>query len=503
MKSLALGLLRQRGHVLTRSAELSGFAPNAGTFASTALDADSVHVEQVRGTERLGQLYEFRVRIAHDKGALTEAELDDLLLAPCSLTFEGGAPIHGIAREVEILSARDNSVARYEVVLVPTVWLLTISRICRLYQKMSVKEMADDVLTRYRLNDHCDLRIDRALQREFCIQYQESDWDFLQRWFEHEGYFYWFEHSEDGEKLVVADSNARIEPIADDPTIPYRDAAGLVHDEDSIFEWRGVQRRIPSRVVLKDYNEQKPLLSMMGRAEVDPQKKRGFGVVYEYGENFDTPDVGNALAKKRAERFLTERMNVSGVTDSPRFHVGHWFELTEHFQDHQNRKYLITAIHHRADAASGEVPGYRAYFEAIPFDVQFRPERQTAWPCIHGLMHGHIDSDSSGKFSTLDEQGRYRVRFPFDSTGKTGEGSSAWVRMAQHYAGSAYGMHFPLHKGTEVLLGFYDGDPDRPTIVGSVPNALTPSPSAAANATQSVIKTASGIQFTMEDSVQG
>jgi type VI secretion system secreted protein VgrG len=479
----------------------TGFAPNVGTFTSTALDSDNIHVEYVAGVERLGQLYEFRVRIVHDKGTLTESELDDLLLAPCSLTFEGGAPIHGVAREVEILAAHDNLAARYEVVLVPTVWLLTISRICRLYQKMSVKDMANDVLTRYRLKDHFDLRIDGDMGREFCIQYQESDWDFLQRWFEHEGYFYWFDHSEDGEKLVVADSNARIEPIADDPTIPYRDVAGLVRDQESIFEWRGVQRRMPARVVLKDYNAQKPLLSMVGKADVDPQRKRGFGVVHEYGDNFDTPEAGNALAKKRAERLLTERMTIYGITDSPRFHVGHWFELTDHFQESQNRKYLITAIQHLADSNGGQVAGYRAYFEAIPFDVQFRPERRTPWPSIHGLMHGHIDCDTSGKFSALDHQGRYRVRFPFDSTGETGEGCSTWVRMAQHYSGSAYGSHFPLHKGTEVLLGFYDGDPDRPTIVGTVPNPLTPSPSAAHNATQSVIKTASGIQFTMDDSV--
>jgi type VI secretion system secreted protein VgrG len=276
--------------------------------------------------------------------------------------------------------------------------------------------------------------------------------------------------------------------------------------EDTVWDWRGVQRRIPAHVVLKDYNEQKPLLPLVGQADVD--RKNGFGVFFEYGDNFDTPAAGQALAKKRAERFLTDQLTLYGVTDSTRFHVGHTFELVEHFDDAQNRKYLITAIDHRvAPAFSGEGDKedtrYQASFEAIPFSVQFRPERKTPWPSVHGLMHGHIESDSAGKFSTLDEQGRYRVRFPFDTTGNVGEKASIWVRLAQSYAGSGYGSHFTLHKGTEVVMAFYDGDPDRPIIVGTVPNAVTAGPSASANATQSGHKTASGIQFVMDDQIKG
>ena len=114
-------------------------------------------------------------------------------------------------------------------------------------------------------------------------------------------------------------------------------------------------------------------------------------------------------------------------------------------------------------------------------------------------MHAHIDSDASGDFSTLDAHGRYRVRLPFDGTGNKGERASCWVRMAQSYAGTGYGSHFPLHKGAEVVLAFLDGDPDRPIIVGAVPNAHTPGPSARPNATQSVVHSASGVRFVMED----
>jgi type VI secretion system secreted protein VgrG len=484
------------------------FGTDNCSFASTALGSDAVQVKSVRGVERIGQLYELTITIAVGTAPLTEADISDLLLAPCALTILGGDPINGIAREVSIQEGLEGG-GVYDIVMVPTAWLLTISKLSRLYQTMSVKDMAAAVLKRYGLAGHFDLRIATSDPRDFCIQYEESDWDFLQRWFEHEGLFYWFEHSDSGEKLVVSDSNANATPISGDPALPYRESANLDRTADSVFDWRGVQKRIPAHIVLKDYNEQKPLLPMVGQADVD--RKRGFGVFFEYGDNFDTPAAGSALAKKRAERFLTDQLTLFGTTDSPRFHVGHSFELSEHFDDAQNRKYLITAIEHfygllpteESEGNENGVIGYRARFEAIPLDVQFRPERRTPWPSVHGLMHGHIESDTAGKFSTLDSQGRYKVRFPFDSTGNTGDSASTWVRMAQSYAGSGYGSHFPLHKGTEVVLAFYDGDPDRPIIVGTVPNALTPGPSASANATQSGHRTASGIEMIMDDSVKG
>jgi len=478
-------------------------------FNSTALEGKKVRVLTVEGTERLGQLFEFRIRFRYDQGRLTEDELNQLMLAPCALVLDGDADVvHGIARSVEVHDHRAGYASVYELVMVPTMWLLTISKVSRLYQGMSVKDMSADLLGRYKLGaSHFDLRI-KGAPRELVIQYHESDWDFLQRWFEHEGFFYWFEHSDDGEKLVVADANGEATLLSGDSFLPFREGGGLERTGRAVLEWRCVQQRIPGRVVLRDYNYEKPSLAMVGQAVVD--KKLGFGTYFEYGDNFDSPTAGDALAKKRAERFLAAQRTYHGVTDCTRFHVGHTFDLTDHPDDTQNREYLITAVQHRIgpiEASDGDravrsgVVGYRARFECIPSAVQFRPERRTEWPSIHGLMHGHIDSDSSGKYSTLDAHGRYRVRFPFDGAYKMGEGASTWVRMVQPYAGSGYGSHHPLHKGAEVVIAFVDGDPDRPIIVGSIPNAQTPGPSASPNATQSRVKTASGIHITMDDEI--
>ena len=224
---------------------MAGEFGSAATFSSTALGSDSVQVIAVYGVERLGELYEFTVTIVHAKTLLTEAEISGLLLAPCSLTLGNGDPIHGIAREVAIREALPGNGASYDIIVVPTVWLMTISKLSRVFQKMSVKDMAADVLGRYGLTAHSDLRI-AGDPRDFCMQYEESDWAYLNRWFEHEGFFYWFEHSAGGEKLIVADSNGKATPISGKASLPYLDRGGFNRIAESVFEWRGVQRRIPT-----------------------------------------------------------------------------------------------------------------------------------------------------------------------------------------------------------------------------------------------------------------
>ena len=251
---------------------------------------------------------------------------------------------------------------------------------------------------------------------------------------------------------------------------------------------------------------------MTGQADADTAT--GFGMVFGYGEHFADADAGKALAVKRAQRLVVEQGNVRGRTDCPRFHVGLTFKMSDYFVSGQNAEYLITSIHHGVKllvsdpellGSEGSNPDeqmklvFSADFEAIPVATQFRPARKTPWPRIDGVITAHIDSDATGDLSTLNEDGRYRVRLPFDSTGKQGEASSSWVRMAQAYSGAGYGSHFPLHKGCEVLLSFMNGNPDRPVIVGAVPNAHTPGPAASKNSSQSVISSHSGIRFVMDD----
>jgi type VI secretion system secreted protein VgrG len=480
-------------------------------FVSGGLPDEVIELRGVFGREKLSRLFEFDLLLVRRDGPFSDDELDALLRAPCAVALgtREGDRVHGLLERIELIDSAREAPARYLARLVPTVWLLTLSHNCRVYQETTTADMVAAILSEYGLskgNDFDILITGKQRTREYVVQYQESDWDFIQRWLEHEGYFYWFEHGEEGEKLVIADSNDDTTPIDDPDVLSYRESNNLsTGGSSTIWDWGLVQRRIPARVAVLDYNYRTPSVALFGKADVDPQ--RGFGSVISYGEHFKDKDEGNHVAKTRAEQILAARRTYSGRTDCSRFRVGHHFELENHHDDANDGEYLITGIEHRVGypvmgdgaALPEALNRYVARFEAIPLEVAYRPERVTPWPSIHGVIHAHVDADSSGETAQIDDQGRYKVKLPFDVSGKKGSKASRWIRMAQPYAGSGYGSHFPLHKGTEVLLAHVDGDPDRPIIVASVPNIHTVSPSTSSNATQSVIQTASGIRIEMED----
>ncbi|HVY45151.1 MAG TPA: type VI secretion system tip protein TssI/VgrG [Minicystis sp.] len=484
-------------------------------FISGAMPDDDVRLLGVRGRERLSGLFEFDLlftRSAH----YSDAELDDLLKAPCAIALgpKPGDVVHGLLASVEVLDTTRTVAAVYVAKMVPKAWLMTLSKSSRIYQQTTVPDMVATVLKGYGLQEGKDFEVHnqnaaKSPTREYIVQYQESDWDFIQRWLEQEGFFYFFSHSKTGEKLVIADTNTPATPIDDPATLSYRERNNLsAGRRATIWNLRLHQKRIPARVSVQDYNYRTPSIALYVSAPVD--QARGFGAVSHYGEHFKDLDVGKAVAQLRAERVLCERRTYRGETDCSRFRVGHSFQLENHYDGAYDGKYLITAIEHRVgdpvptglatDERSSDGPQrYTARFAAIPFDVAFRPERVTPWPRVRGVMHGHVDADTAGDYAMIDAQGRYRVRLPFDLVGGKGSGASRWIRMAQPYAGAGYGTHHPLHKGTEVLVAYIDGDPDRPIIVGSVPNPHTLSPSTSSNASQSVTQTASGIRIELED----
>lgn len=481
------------------------------SFLSGGIEGRTIDLHGVWGTEKLSRLFEFELLLVCPDGPLTDAELDALLQTPCAISMgpKDGDVVHGILERVEMLDSARTVAARYIAKMVPSVWLLTLGASNRVFQNVTVPELVEAVLVEYGLTKGKDFDIlvsGSKTKREYIVQYEESDWQFVQRWLEHEGFFYWFEHGDDSEKLVIADANDDATPIDDPAKISYRERNNLSTGRlATIWDWGLVQRRIPARLAVVDYNYRMPAVALAAKVDIDA--KRGFGSVFSYGEHFKTVSEGKAIATLRAERILAERRTYTARTDCARFRVGHFFELIDHHENANDGKYLVTSVEHRVgypvrkddDGSVKDRVRYVAQFDAIPLDVPFRPERATPWPSIHGVLHAHIAADTEGETAQIDDQGRYKVRLPFDASGRRGTKASRWIRMAQHYSGSGYGTHFPLHKGAEVLITHIDGDPDRPIIVGSVPNPHTLSPSTSSNATQSVIQTHSGIRVEMED----
>jgi type VI secretion system secreted protein VgrG len=492
----------------THIAFLSGALPDDGTL----------RLFGVEGRETLSRLYEFELYLTRQGEAFSPAELDALLDAPCAVALgpNPGDVMHGLLQRIRLLDTSGTLPPRYVATMVPTAWLLTLARSNRVFQEMTVPDMVQLILTQYGLapGEDFDILVSGTHPtREYAVQYEETDWDFIQRWLEDEGFFYWFDHGGPRNKLVIADANSYATPITSPSAVSYRSrndlaAGGLA----TVWEWGLAQQRVAARVAVFDYNYRTPHLRLIAKAPADPA---GFGSVMHYNEHFKNTAEGAEVARVRAERILCARKVFSGWTDCARFRVGHVFQLQDHYDGTNDGQYLITAMEHQVghgipdpgrdigaegqNAEATPINHYKARFEAIPLAIPYRPERLTPWPSIHGVVHGHVEEDSPGEYAQIDELGRYKIRLPFDSGNAVGTLASRWIRMAQPYSGAAYGSHHPLHKGTEVLITHIDGDPDRPIIVASIPHAHTVSPVQSPNATQSVVHTPSGIRIEMED----
>lgn len=485
-------------------------------FRSAAVERGELRLLGVRGRDAMNELFSFDLLLSREKGALAPTALDQLFAAPCAVALGPGRDdiVRGVLASFRQIDTAANEPAVFVARMVPTTWLLTLSRTNRILHDLTVPELAATVLAGYGLSAGKHFRVEGAKgspKREYIAQYQESDWDFLQRWLEHEGLSSWFEHDDRGERIVVAEAGPESPGIAKPTAISYRARSNLSTGGDAtIWGWEHERARLPARVVLFDYNYRAPHARLAAKAVVDD---RGFGTVMDYGGHFKTQPEADRLATIRAEAIACRRSVFTGWTDAPRLRAGHVFHFVDHFDDGHHGGYLVTSVdlsvgaHVPLNPTEGQGDErwregshrYHARFTAVPRGARYRPEIRTPRPRIHGVMHGHVDSEGAGEFAQIDELGRYQVCVAFDSAHKERTTMSRWIRMAQPYAGPGYGAHHPLHKGTEVFVAYVDGDPDRPVIVGAAPNPRTVSPSTRINPSQSVTQSATGVRIEMED----
>ncbi len=468
----------------------------------------STHVVGFRGTERLSYTYRFAI------GLLIKGQSVDMSKAlhqRASLFVEtgDGAPMvfHGLIARLELLHCF-GSQELYRATLVPKLWLSSQNHHSRVFVQKAVPDMITELLEANGLDDDdFELRLhDNYEPCEFVCQYQESDFSFLSRWLEREGMYFFFEHGMEREKLIITDhsechSSLRKMSVRFVPVVE-----GDAMAEQSVVSWICRHSAVPKKIVVQDYDYLKPRLAVVGEAELEA----GYGQLARYGENVRTPEGAERLATLHAEQLLARQQMYEGHGRVFGLRPGYTLTLVEHPRADFNIEYLCTELHHVGNQ-SAEHPRvrqllgidqeeeYRIAVEAIAADVQYRPADALPWPRIEGFVAGQVCGPKGGDYAEIDEYGRYLVRFLFDESGLPDGQASAWVRMMQPYAGGAEGFHFPLLKGTEVMVSFVGGDPDRPVIAGTVPNVATPSPVTGGNATENVIRTAGGNVLQLDD----
>ena len=333
--------------------------------------------------------------------------------------------------------------------------------------------------------------------RDFVVQYKESDLAFVSRLAEHLGISFYFHHGDATDTMVFTDDAGGFQQVDGAEAVSYR-----VHVADATVSGLTSTRRVvPAYYAVRDYNYRNPTVDITGEHELSGAFVGG---VVEYGTHHKTPDEARTMAEVRAQERFAGQLVYRGRSGIPALSAGMRVTVTDH-PDKGSLDLLITEVEHDARQIVGarsqdEAPGYTNTFRAVPADRTYRPPRVTPRPRIAGLVTGIVDPGPTGpgsRHAQVDEQGSYLVRFLFDTTPPGERPISRRVRMVQNHAGENYGTHFPLHPGVEVVVGFVDGDPDRPLIVGAVPNPMKPSPVTQAEAGLHRIRTSTGITMEM------
>lgn len=469
-------------------------------FATPALSADVLRLVSLDGTESLSGLYEFELKLESDLPDLDSASIIDQR-ASVTLRLPGDVVrrFHGVVTEFEQLGIASGRTYSYRAVLAPRLWQLSLVHQSRVFLGKTVVQILGELLGSGAdlIGEH-ENRISRVhAAKEFVVQYQESDLDFLCRWLENEGIYYYFKQTDDKDVVVFSDGAQGYDSLCTEgDSIAYSPTTAVQERITSLVVQR---RRIPKEVVLQDYNWQLGTTVGLCTGQVDVSGGRGRGRHYEYGNHYESKADGDVLATVRAQEIFARETVHTGTGTCPRFRAGARYQLSGHFNvDLNGQEYVLLGVTHHAQQPPGQGATdrstliYSNTFTAILSQRTFRPPRETPWPRITGSMHAKIAGVEAGASAPVDAQGRYKVKLPFDLSDRAEGGASHWIRMSQPYAGKDFGMHFPLHVGTEVALSFLDGDPDRPIISGALNDPQHPSIIGAQNASTAGVRSYSG-----------
>ncbi|GAC1610576.1 MAG: type VI secretion system spike protein VgrG1b [Aquirhabdus sp.] len=386
------------------------------------------------------------------------------------------------------------------MVLLPWLKYLTLRRDNFLFHGRTLLDQTEDIFGDYPIRDS-ELRITNDPAFTDAMQFDESDYNYLHRRWEQQGWHYWYEHRADGHTLILSDDSTQAAPIDGlKPEIPFQRAAGAQED-DAIGDWIPVRRIVPGSVGLSSFDFKSPRPS---NVSVPTHNQQGDVLdleVYEYSGAYGFKDRGDGdvQSRLRMEEIEARGKHFEGSGNDRTAQPGRWFRLTNHFDtevpgsDENADTFLILEVRHNASnnyQMDGSIPShYSNHLVCIRKIIPYRPGRgyNSTDPKIFGLQTALVTGPAGEEIHT-DEYGRVRVQFHWDRAGRYDEKSSAWIRVATAWSGPSFGMTSIPRIGTEVIVQFLDGNPDRPLITGMVPNAANrPAWDLPANKTQSGI----------------
>ncbi|MDF1553078.1 MAG: type VI secretion system Vgr family protein [Deferrisomatales bacterium] len=464
---------------------------------SGPLGDDVLLFRSLRAVEELGRLFELELEVDCEDHQLT---FDDILGQNLTVRVDQGAGsprfFSGFVSRFS-QAERSGEYVRYRATLRPWLWFLTRTADCRIFQGKTVPEIIKEVFREQGFSDFEELLSGSYRTWEYCVQYRETDFNFVSRLMEQEGIYYYFTHQDGKHTLVLSDSYSSHDLLPGLEQIPYYPPGDRAIREGHISEWAITRDVQPGAYALNDFDFEKPRASLKTLSSVSRGHDRSDYEVYDYPGEFLAPGDGETYARVRLEELQAQYERAEAKGDALGLAVGGLFALSGYPREDQDREYLIlTAVHdleEQAARSGGDSSGltYECRFSVVDSQQPYRSPRTTPKPVVQGPQTAVVVGKAGEEIWT-DKYGRVKVQFHWDRQGKMDENSSCWVRVAQVWAGKGWGgVHVP-RIGQEVIIEFLEGDPDRPIVTGRVYNAdCMPPYELPGNATQSGIQSRS------------
>jgi type VI secretion system secreted protein VgrG len=404
---------------------------------------------------------------------------------------EDARTIKGIVRRTEVHADEENQFL-YTFVFSPSMWQASRDNKTRIFQKKSSKDIIKTVLELHGINAEFNLQTDPP-EREYCVQYQESDLDFVTRLSEHDGYFFFIDQKED--KVQFTDDLSSLKETEPMKKFAWDPGEGFQQSvPETVFALDYAHSSVIKKAKVKDYNYLTPEDDLL-KENQGPQNK-ALGERYNVYASHKNSSEGEDQAKIQVQGFQSDAKLLTLESNCRSASIGRKMSLKDYPGSGLNKSYIIrTANHYYEDHH------YRNTLICMPEDTKYRPPRITPKPFITGVHTGVVSGPSGEKIYTDDKKlGRIKVRMNWDLSDTPPEEASCWMRIIREYAGKEWGHHFLPRIGDEVMVQFIDGDPDRPIVVGSVHHSSNMPPmNLPEDKFQNMVRTPFGHKFIFED----
>ncbi|MGR6833977.1 type VI secretion system tip protein TssI/VgrG [Aliivibrio wodanis] len=455
-----------------------------------------LQVYEFNGEEKIGESYQFEITFICEDPDLI---LEQWLQLPARLSICGDNAnsdsntrfVHGVIQSMEQMSTSFRF-STYRLSLVPVFSLLSLRHNYQIFQQKQVHEIISEVYSQAGiLNHHYDIELHHTHEnRDYCVQYGETDAQFVQRLMSEEGLISYFEHTESQSKLIISDGK---ETHTNLPELEFMPENGMAQESDVIYSLAKEQNIQTGKYSIKDYAFHQPKQIIKAEKSSEQKENTASEEALEHYAYQALEQANLYLESKRTNQTI-----LRGESDSPQLTPGYFQPISHHPIEEWNTNWLITSVNYEGrqpqvleELAEG-TSHFESRFQCIPWSVPYRLAKIEK-PRIHNIDTAIVTGPENEEIY-CDEHGRVKVQFHWDRNGQADEKTSCWLRTSQGWAGNQYGQFVLPRIGHEVIVSFIQGDPDKPIITGSLYNGDNKPPyTLPEHKTRSTFKTSSSI----------